>query len=245
MKINEQLDPKSPFPLHYQIREALRAHAKDGKLADDKGKIPTEMELSERFNVSRITVRKALAQLESEGVLNRIRGRGTFLNANKVEQWSGQLLGFSETIKEAGFIPGAETITYGIEKKLDKNIKKELLLESAWGIKRLRFADKVAIAVEHSYFPIDLGLEFEKQNLDQLLIYDFIEKKLQINLSESKQNISAINADKELSKILDVEIGQALIYAQRVTYSDDGRRIEFLNAYYRPDYFQFIVQLKR
>lgn len=240
-----QLDYSSPLPLHFQIRSIIKSELTKGLLADRHGKIPTEKKLSERFKVSRITIRAALENLENEGVVNRVRGRGTFINANRLEKWTGQLLGFAETIESAGFKPGAQTLEYGIKKNLDSKIKEELQIESAWGIKRLRFADNYPIAVEHRYFPIDLGLEFEKNNLNKLLIYKYLEEKLDINLSDGKQTISALNANKDNSELLNISKGSALLFVQRLTCSENGRRIEFLKAYYRPEFFQYIVELKR
>src|SRR5690625_3764256 len=100
------LDYSSPLPLHFQIRAIIKSELTQGLMADKDGKIPTEKKLSERFKVSRITIRAALENLENEGVVNRVRGRGTFINANRLEKWTGQLLGFAETIESAGFKPG-------------------------------------------------------------------------------------------------------------------------------------------
>src|SRR5699024_96939 len=188
-----------------------------GTLANKTGKIPTEKELSKRFKVSRITVRAALDGLQKEGLLTRRRGSGTFINANKVEHWKGHLLGFSEALNIAGYTPGARAIKSGIKKNLSLNIKEQLELNSAWEIKRIRYADQFAIALEHSYFPIHIGFEFEKNDLDDLLIYNYIEQELNISLDSGRQTISAVNADEELANLLNVSIGEALIYVKRLT----------------------------
>src|SRR5699024_10605083 len=234
-KLKFQLNHQSPNPLHHQVLNVIKAELIKETFSNSEGRIPTEKELSKMFNVSRITIRTALENLENEGIVNRIRGRGTFINVNRVERWSGQLTGFSETLKRAGFEPGAKTLKYRVNNKLALKVKEVLQLEAAWEIQRLRFADDYAIAFEHSYFPIDLGLEFEKEELNNLFIYNFLERNLNIILNDGRQTISAVNADEKLSGLLNIPEGEALLYVERLTCSENGRKIEFLMAYYRPD----------
>lgn len=227
------------------MREIIKREAVGGSLTDENGKIPTENELAEMFNVSRVTVRAALKHLENQGILTRKRGRGTFYNANEVEKWTGHLMGFSETIETAGFKPGAKTLCGKISDPAPTTVRKNLELEKAWELKRVRLANETTIALEHSYFPIDIGIEFEKQNLDDLLVYRYMERELRVMLHKGRQIISAVNASKELAEILHISEGDALIYVERVTCTLDQRPVEFLTAYYRPDYFQYTVQLTR
>jgi GntR family transcriptional regulator len=240
------LDHDSPIPLHYQLTEIIRKKALDGDLVDEDGKLPTEMELAEQFDVSRITIRTALKTLMNEGLLSRKRGRGTFLKTNSVENWVGRLMGFSETIKAAGFTPGAKVIHSGLIQILPKNIKEALMTEEAWELKRLRFADGEPIAIEHSFFPKKIGFEIEKHgDLDHLLTYRFIEQNLKIKLHKAKQLISAVNAEEEEMEVLNIQNGEALLYIERLTSSSDEKPIEFLKSVYRPDYFHYLVQLNR
>src|SRR5512144_2146471 len=90
-------------PLHIQIREAIRRQVRDGELIDESGRLMTEAELGRHFGVSRITIRNAITPLVTEGMFARTRGRGTFLRSNQPENWVGRLMGFSETIRDAGY----------------------------------------------------------------------------------------------------------------------------------------------
>lgn len=240
------LNHNSPIPLHYQLTEVIRKQILQGDMADQQRKLPTEMELAEQFNVSRITVRTALRTLMNEGLLSRERGRGTFLKTNSAENWIGQLMGFSETIRAAGFTPNAEVIQSGAIHDLPKKVKDDLMVDNAWELKRLRFADGEPIAIEHSYFPEEIGNEIEKQNdLDHLLTYHFIEQELNMRLYTATQRISAINAQEEETTALNVDNGDALLYIERLAMTAEEKPVEFLKAVYRPDYFQYDVQLTR
>jgi len=239
------LDYESPIPLHHQVFNSLKRELKEGKIIDEEGKLPTEQELSKIFNVSRITIRTALRNLKNEGILNPVRGIGTFVNIHKVENWTGQLLGFTETLKRAGFIPSAKTIKIEKGKNSNSLVKENLSLESTWGIERLRFANNRAIALEKRYFPIEIGLMLEKEDLDKLQIYKYLEEEINIDLKVGKQTISAVNASDTLSSLLRIPKNTAVLYIQRLTLSDKYDRVEFSESYYRSDYFKYNVLLKR
>jgi GntR family transcriptional regulator len=233
------------IPLHLQVRDIIRYEALNDKIVDANGKMPTEFELVKRFGVSRITVRNALQTLVDEGLLVRERGRGTFLKTNQPENWVGQLMGFTETIKEAGFTPGAKILAMGMTKKFPENVKSTLDTPVVWELKRLRFADDKPIAIEHAFFPPEIGLELEPQDLLSIAMYKFLEEELYITLKEAKQMISAVNANEYESEQLGIEENEALLYMERITYSNDRKPVEFLKAVYCPYYFQYMVQLTR
>ena len=98
------------LPLHIQVRETIRRQVKDGELIDKTGRLMTEAELGRHFGVSRITIRNAISPLVDEGMFARARGRGTFLRSNQPENWVGKLMGFSETIRDAGYQAGAKVL---------------------------------------------------------------------------------------------------------------------------------------
>jgi len=96
------IDFNSGIPLKIQLTDILRQKVANKELVDQDGKVATELELMEQFNVSRVTVRSALQVLVDEGIIVRERGRGTLLRTNHPENWVGRLMGFSETVKESG-----------------------------------------------------------------------------------------------------------------------------------------------
>ncbi|QSO51215.1 GntR family transcriptional regulator [Alicyclobacillus curvatus] len=239
------LDPQRSVPLYHQLKDFLKFEAENGRLADATGKLPTEAELAKRFKVSRITVRSALRYLEEQGLVSRERGRGTFLNTNEVENWRGRLLGFTEAIKAAGYEPDSRIIRKGFTKNFPSNVREALMTDEVWELKRLRLADKNPIAIEHAYFPSQIGLLLNDEDVNSLPLYRYIETNLNIILHEGKQIISALSAGQEESEILDVNEGEAMLSVERVTFSVDGEVVEFLDAIYRPDYFQYTIWLTR
>ncbi len=242
------LDRSSPIPLHYQLRQIIRDEVLNGDLVlDEKGKIPTEGMLAERFKVSRITVKNAIRNLVEEGLLHRVRGKGTFIKkTNEVEKWVGRLLGFSEMISASGFKPSAKLIYQGLNHNLPELVKKNLKMEHGWEYKRIRYADDIPIAIEHSYYPPSIGKDLTNlEDLDSIFSYRFLEEKFGITLYDGEQSISAVNASKEEAETLEITEGGSLLYMERVTYSAQKKPIVYCKAVFNPKYFQYVVYLQR
>jgi GntR family transcriptional regulator len=240
-----QTAPAGSVPLHIQIREAIRRQVRDGKLIDKSGRLMTEAELGQHFGVSRITIRNAIAPLVSEGMFARTRGRGTFLRSNQPEHWVGRLMGFSETIRDAGYQAGARVLQQGMTNRHDGDVREQLQERAVWQLKRLRLADDTPIAIEHAFYPPDIGLELEKRDLISIIMYRVFEEELGHPIKEAKQTIGASLADSTSAKLLGVKAGSPLLAIERLTLGIEGRPLELLRAVYLPDYFRLSISLTR
>src|SRR3954454_18472244 len=232
-------------PLHIQIRDSIRRQVRDGELIDKSGSLMTEAELGRHFGVSRITIRNAIAPLVSEGMFARTRGRGTFLRSNQPEHWVGRLMGFSEPIRDAGYAAGAKVLQQGMTNRHDAEVKEQLRERAVWQLKRVRFADDTPIAIEHAFYPPDIGLELEKRDLISIIMYRVFEDELGLAIKDAQQTIGADLADTGSAKLLGVKVGPPLLAIERVTFGKDGRALELLRAVYLPKYFRLSISLTR
>jgi GntR family transcriptional regulator len=232
-------------PLHIQVRETIRRQVKAGKLIDESGRLMTEAELGKHFGVSRITIRNAIKPLVDEGMFERERGRGTFLRSNQPENWVGRLMGFSETIKDAGYQPGARILLQGMTNRHDAEVRRQLHERAVWQLKRVRLADDTPIAIEHAFYPPDVGLELEKRDLTSIVMYRVFEAEIGFNIKEATQTISASLADATAARLLGVKAGSPLLSIERLTVNMDGRPLELLRSVYLPNYFRLSINLTR
>ncbi len=237
--------PPAATPLHIQVRETIRRQVRDGELIDSEGRLMTEAELGKLFGVSRITIRNAIRPLVDEGMFARERGRGTFLRTNQPENWVGRLMGFSETIRDAGYVPGAKVLQQGMTNRHDADIRERLRERAVWQLKRLRLADETPIAIEHAFYPPDIGLELEKRDLTTILMYRVFETELGLDIKEATQSIGASVADATTAKLLGVEAGHPLLSMERLTLGAGDRPLELLRSVYLPDYFRLSINLTR
>jgi GntR family transcriptional regulator len=236
---------ENSLPLHIQVRETIRRQVKEGELIDKTGRLMTEAELGRHFGVSRITIRNAISPLVDEGMFARARGRGTFLRSNQPENWVGRLMGFSETIRDAGYQAGAKVLQQGMTNKHDGGVRNQVRERAVWQLKRLRLADNIPIAIEHAFYPPDIGLELEKRDLTSIIMYDVFEKELGFEIKEATQTIGASLADPTSAKLMGVKAGSALLSMERLTLGKDGRPLELLRSVYLPDYFRLSINLTR
>jgi GntR family transcriptional regulator len=232
-------------PLHIQVRETIRRQVKDGELIDKSGRLMTEAELGRHFGVSRITIRNAISPLVDEGMFARTRGRGTFLRSNQPENWVGKLMGFSETIRDAGYHAGAKILQQGMTNRHDPDVRTQLRERAVYQLRRLRLADDTPIAIEHAFYPPDIGLEIEKRDLTSIIMYSVFEDELGHPIKEARQTIGASLADAASAKLLGVKAGSPLLSIERLTIGKDERPLELLRAVYLPDYFRLSINLTR
>jgi GntR family transcriptional regulator len=241
----EQPPEAASRPLHIQVRETIRRQVRAGELIDKAGRLMTEAELGKHFGVSRITIRNAIKPLVDEGMFDRERGRGTFLRSNQPENWVGRLMGFSETIRDAGYQPGARILLQGMTNRHDAQVRAQLRERAVWQLKRVRLADDIPIAIEHAFYPPDIGLELEKRDLTSIVMYRVFETEIGFNIREANQTISASLADATTAKLLGVKRGSPLLSIERLTVDTDGRPLELLRSVYLPEYFRLSINLTR
>ncbi len=141
----------------------------------------------------------------------RSRGRGTFLRSNQPENWVGHLMGFSETIRDAGYEAGAKILQQGMTNRHDAAVREQLRRTRRLGSSGvLRLADDTPIAIEHAFYPPDIGLELEKRDLVSILMYRVFEDELGLSIKDAQQTISADLADASSAKLLGVKVGSPL-----------------------------------
>jgi GntR family transcriptional regulator len=232
-------------PLHIQVRETIRRQVRAGELIDKTGRLMTEAELGKHFGVSRITIRNAIKPLVDEGMFERERGRGTFLRTNQPENWVGRLMGFSETIRDAGYQPGAKVLLQGMTNRHDAEVRAKLRERAVWQLKRVRLADDIPIAIEHAFYPPDIGIELERRDLTSIVMYRVFETEIGFNIKEATQTIGASLADATSAKLLGVKAGSPLLSIERLTVNTDGRPLELLRSVYLPNYFRLSINLTR
>lgn len=232
----------NPVALYLQIADVLKNEILTGKLEPGE-RIGTQKELEDRFDVSKITVRKAIEVLEEENFVTTIHGKGTFVIKEKVEQTLDKLQSLTDVIKKSGFNPKVKVERMEVM-PLDDETVSDRPIESLY-IERLHIVEDRPIALAIGYIPYEWSQHFTKTELENHTIYDLLEAKQNVKLGEAEQSIEAAPASKSLGEILGVEEGSPLLKAKRYTYNTDHKLVEKITFYYRYDVFAFKVNLNR
>lgn len=233
-------------PRHEQISDWLREQISEGhfKVGDQ---LPSESELSEQFDVSRVTVRHALKTLESEGAIYRRQGLGSFVDEAEVDQPMVCLTDFDEDMKRAGMQSGSKIIRRDLDES-DTNIAEKLELETGCKVVRLdrvRLADDQPVAFDMTWLPIFYGQLLEGHNLEEQTIYTILEEQYDIPILKGRYTINAVNANEYLAEHLGVAPRDALLLIDRISLTTGDKKIYYQRRFYRPDRIRYEVELER
>lgn len=231
-----------PVPKHRQLREIL-LELIDSELEPD-APIPSERELVSRFGISRATVREAVGRLVSEGRLYRVRGKGTFVAAPRVESQL-HLASFTEDMRRRGHKPS--TIVIGADESVPPPPARAALGlnagDRAYRIERLRSADGAPMAHEVSWLPAGPLPGLLEHDLSSS-IYSILSREYGRLLDEAAQTVWAEGADPLRSRLLRVPPAAPLLVFRRTSYAS-GRPMEHVTSWYRADRYQVHVRLDR
>lgn len=185
----EQPDSKSAKPLYKQLEAALKEAIARGEYKPGQ-QIPTENELSVRWQVSRVTVRKALDALTRENLLTRVSGKGTFVSGEKFQRSMTGIMSFSELCQSQGRRPGSRTIKSVFE-SVDDETKALLNMndgEKAVVIERIRYADDVAVSLETVHLPPRFAFLLD-EDLNNHSLYECLREKYHLWFTHSRKMI--------------------------------------------------------
>ncbi|WP_162606197.1 GntR family transcriptional regulator [Jiangella asiatica] len=229
------------------IRNELLAQIEVGRFRPGD-QIPTEPELIARYDVSRTTVRRALRDLQTMGVIRRHPGRGSFVNEPQLEQRLEKLTGFVEDMNALGLDASAKVVT--IEKvPASKVVADNLRLnvdEYAIHIERVRLANGQPISFDDSYFPESLGSRIAQENLEVDPFYSILEERYELALSDADYVLQASVADARVADLLATEPGAPILLIERTSFAaPDSRPIIFEYLMYRGDRMKYRLKLNR
>jgi GntR family transcriptional regulator len=234
-----KLDQSSGLPLYQQLQRALRRAIESRALGPDDA-LPPERDLATDFSVSRITVRKAIEGLVSEGLLVRRQGSGTFVVA-RVEKNFSKLTSFSEDMRARGRNPrsvwlrrAAGTVTP----------EEALALRASPGtpvyrFHRIRFADEVPMSLEYATI---LASCLPSLDAVESSLYSALER-VGNRPVRALQRLRAVLFTAEQAELLQAQEKDAGLLVERLGFLNDGRAAEFTQSYYRGDIYDFVAEL--
>ena len=234
-----KLDESSSLPLYQQLQRALRQAIENRVLGPDDA-LPPERDLAEEFHISRITVRKAIDGLVSEGLLVRRQGSGTFVSA-RVEKNFSKLTSFSEDMRARGRTPRSVWL-----KKAAGSVTPEeaLALRSSPGtpvyrFHRIRFADDAPMCVEYATV---LASCLPSLDAADSSLYEALERTGNRPV-RALQRLRAVLLMAEQAELLQAKEKDAGLLVERLGFLRDGRAVEFTQSYFRGDIYDFVAEL--
>lgn len=232
------------MPLYIQIAEVLLDQIESGELAPGD-RLPSEREMSEGLGVNRMTLRQALGLLETQGLLIRRRGDGTYVARPKVERQAAQLVPFTRGIERRGYSPGAKILTFE-KRPAEAAVARELAIPVSalvYYVRRLQLLNQEPVMLERFSLPARRFPGLDRHDLSARSAYDVMEKEYGVAVAQAHQSLEPVVATEHEAELLEVEPGAPLMLERRLGLDRDDQPVEYGKDLYRGDRFRFVTEL--
>ncbi len=236
--------PAPAIALHHQIKEDMFLQLRSGRWPPGF-ELPTEEELCRHYSVSRGTLRRAIADLVSEGYIERQRGRGSFVSRPKLE--SGVVGEYSRfrvigpPLDPGGRIVACERI------RAEKDVATMLGIDagrSTWRLERVRFTQKRPVSLQTSYIPAALCPDLDRQDLATRHLVDVMQEVYGVQLVRAVEYVEPVVADGYAARALSVRARTPLFQIERITYAMNDAVAEYRRALLRGDAYRYRIELR-
>ena len=243
-----------PLPKYHQIYLVLREQLREGQFAAG---LPSEIALSKQFGAGRVTVRRALEQLASEGLIIRQAGRGTRpapapaggsagTQPPDVGARSSRLAGLLEKIVHMSLLTTVKVLEWrsiGAPADVAQALQIPLGARVKKGVRRRSLAEGPLSHIT-TYVPEDLASRFGRTDLACKPILRLLEES-GVELGRAHQTVSARQADAAVAAELDVAVGTALLAVRRLVFDIHERPVQWLHGLYRPDRYEYQIEISQ
>ncbi len=214
------------IPLHLAISEKLRSQIFEGQYAPGE-QLPSEHRLMEQFEVSRITVRRAIANLISQGLVVSQRGKGVFVKEQQkvVRSLSNPLMFFDEDMQRQGAFASIRSLSF--EKVVaPASVCDTLQLpqnETVYCQKKIILTDQIPVSYDVTYIPLEIGNTFA-QELQSSLIYPTLDQR-GVSIERVETTLECTHATLDVSQYLEIPLGAPLLVNRYTTYTSHNQPI--------------------
>lgn len=242
------INAESATPKYRQLADLIRQRISYGEFTPGD-RIPSESQLGDVYGLSRITIRQALADLEREGLLERVPGKGTFVRrkGSHVERIT-RLSGFGENVAALGLEPGYRTLR-AEPMRVSRAIADRLRAGSgkAFVIERMLLADSEPIAEHTSYLPLWIVKSappnaFSIASLDKGSLYRAITES-GARMSRADEVVEPGLATRDEAQRLETDEGALVLRVARTVFDVDGAPLEYVLLTYLADAYTYRTTL--
>ncbi|MFV0361849.1 MAG: GntR family transcriptional regulator [Suipraeoptans sp.] len=231
-------------PIYLQLRELVRTKIEDGEYSPGVA-IPSEHELMEMYDLTRSTVRIAIDELVSDGLLMRVQGKGVYV-VNHIERDLEELGGFTQTMTEKN-VKSKTKILMKKKRVAGKKYASILHIDEndlIYHIKRLDYADNEPIAIEDIYIPYNLVPNFDEVEVGVFSLFE-IYNFYGITPIRAWQTLGLTQLTAAEARLLDISKDQTVFLFSCTTYDENDRPIEYSRSYTRGDKCNFSVNFHK
>lgn len=232
-------------PKHDKLLELLHALVEETR-ARGETCLPSERELGERFEVSRVTVRNALAAMEELGEIYRVQGKGAFVTREKFHQPLSRLTSFTEDMDSQGMVSGAKVLALDLIPASSKITRLLSLPEgsSVVHLRRLRTINSEPIAIENCYLPPAIGEPIRQHMHDDCSLYALMQQLCGVTPVWANQSfeVGALFPGEHL--LFGENAPPYAMCTTRLTFDQNDNPVEYVESKYRADRYAYHVRME-
>lgn len=229
------------LPAYIKIHDAIKKDIDEGVwLIGDR--LPSERDLADHFEVSRMTLRQAVTLLVEEGILERRVGSGTYVASHRVRDKMRGTTSFTEIVHSQGKTPSSKLISYQRQLASDTEIKELQLEPSDYVIRmeRIRYADNIPLVFEVASIPEKFIKDMKRDEITEHFFKTLVSHGFEIG--KSRQTIYAKTASERVASYLSVSRDHAILALTQVSYFSNGNPFEYVRSQYVGDRFEFYLE---
>ena len=232
----------SPLPIYWRVYSVLREEIVDRIYSVDEP-LPSEDAIARRFSTSRVTVRKAMEMLRSEGYIYTRRGVGTFVKTklpagSQPHSFTANLTAMWRQTKtdviEFGMVPAPSNVASLLEVSPGAEVHKAV---------RLRSYKQRPIGLLTTYIQKRVAENFTREDFELAPIFKLFVREGTPSVT-ARQRVTARSADPFSAQLLNLEIGAPLLCVFRISYDAEGRPLSYLRGHFRPDRYELELDLE-
>ncbi len=238
------VDKTTPIPLYFQFKNILLDMMKEGKLQPGD-MIPTEFDLCDIFGISRTTVRQALTELVNENKFYRVKGRGTFVAQDKINQdFIKRIESFKAEMERKGYKPSSKVLEFEVvEAPVEVAVALNLPVHTdVICLKRLRSADEEPIVITTTYLPYSSCKNVLDHDMNSHSLYKILSKNINTKINKVVRNIEAAIPTKEDCELLQITKTTAIQVFHYIGYNKFESPVEYTISRYRGDKNVFTIE---
>lgn len=231
------------IPLYIKVADGFISQIESGELLPG-AQLPPERELSANLGINRMTLRRSLNVLQSQGFVIRKHGIGTFIAEPKIDRKMDTVFRFSRGMLDRGFTPKAELISIHTTYP-DSKAAEELdlpITARIFRVVRLRSINNEPVMIESYLIPVDRFPELENYDLEKRSIYEIMESQYGIEIVRAKQSFEPVLSTEFESNLLNIPIGEAMMMEKRISFDHENIPVEVGKDLYRGDRFRFVTE---
>lgn len=228
-------------PAYIRIHDAIKKEIDEG-VWEIGQRLPSERDLADDYEVSRMTLRQAITLLVEEGILERRVGSGTYVASHRVQEKMRGTTSFTEIVRSQSKTPSSQLISYQRKTANETEIQQLQLkaTDTVVRMERVRFADNVPLVFEVASIPEKLIQSFNQEDITEHFFQTLTDNGYEIG--KSQQTIYAKNASERVANYLKVPKNHAVLALTQVSYFTDGRPFEYVHSQYVGDRFEFYLE---